>query len=172
MERYAIGDDAAFDALYRVLAPELTRFVGSLARDRATTDDLVQQTFLQIHEARGRFRRGAHVAPWAFVIARRLFLDVARRRRRAPFDPAVDGEVERPDAVTPEDVAAAAQLADVASATLARLPESQRRAFELVREDGLSVAEAAAAVGPTVGALKVRAFRAYEALRASLGGGA
>jgi len=49
------------------------------------------------------------------------------------------------------------------------LPETQRVAFELVKEEGLSLAEAAQVLGTTVSAVKLRAHRAYEALRAVLG---
>jgi RNA polymerase sigma-70 factor (ECF subfamily) len=53
--------------------------------------------------------------------------------------------------------------------TLASLPPNQREAFVLIRYEGLSVADAAAIVGATEGAVKLRAFHAYEALRAALG---
>jgi RNA polymerase sigma-70 factor (ECF subfamily) len=52
---------------------------------------------------------------------------------------------------------------------LSRLPETQRVAFELLRVDGLSHDEAAEALGTTVNAVKLRAFRAYSAIRAVLG---
>jgi RNA polymerase sigma-70 factor (ECF subfamily) len=52
---------------------------------------------------------------------------------------------------------------------LARLPEAQRVAFELVKKDGLSMKEAAQVLGTTVTAIKLRAHRAYVALRAALG---
>jgi RNA polymerase sigma-70 factor (ECF subfamily) len=46
---------------------------------------------------------------------------------------------------------------------------SQRAAFELIKQEGLTVAEAAQVLGTTVAAVKLRAHRAYEALRAALG---
>ena len=51
---------------------------------------------------------------------------------------------------------------------LARLPPAQREAFVLIRYEGLSVQDAAAVLGATPTAVKLRAFRAYEALRAEL----
>jgi RNA polymerase sigma-70 factor (ECF subfamily) len=51
-----------------------------------------------------------------------------------------------------------------------RLPEKQREAVALIQLDGLSVAEAAARVGVSAGALKVRAHRGYRALRKALEG--
>jgi RNA polymerase sigma-70 factor (ECF subfamily) len=52
--------------------------------------------------------------------------------------------------------------------TLDSLPESQRVAFELIKGDGLSVAQAAETLGTTVTAVKLRAHRTYEALRSAL----
>jgi RNA polymerase sigma-70 factor (ECF subfamily) len=49
------------------------------------------------------------------------------------------------------------------------MPESQRAAFELIKQEGLSLVEAAAVLGTTVAAVKLRAHRAYEKLREALG---
>ena len=59
-------------------------------------------------------------------------------------------------------------MLDVVRDTLERLPMLQREAFVLIRFEGLSVIEAAQILGATEAAVKVRAFRAYEALRAAL----
>src|SRR4051812_45087970 len=72
MERYAAGDDEAFSELYDALSPRLLNFLTRQTRDSSRAEDLLQQTMLQIHCARGRFLRGADVLPWAFAIARRL----------------------------------------------------------------------------------------------------
>ena len=78
MDRYACGQDAAFSDLYDLLAPRLSAFIGRRTRDRALAEDLVQQTFLQMHTARSHFCSGADVTPWAFAIARRLLIDTIR----------------------------------------------------------------------------------------------
>ena len=52
MDRYARGEDAAFGELYDLLAPKLLGFLYRQTRDRARAEDLVQQTFLQMHCAR------------------------------------------------------------------------------------------------------------------------
>jgi len=81
MERYANGDDAAFAEVYDAIAPRLFGFLLKARRDRVATEDLMQQTFLQMHRARGSFISGAPVMPWALAIARRLLIDSARRWR-------------------------------------------------------------------------------------------
>src|SRR5258708_12316377 len=82
MDRYANGDDGAFGDLYDLLAPRLYGYLVRQTRNTARAEDLVQQTFLQMHCARGRFVPGADVVPWAFAIARRLLIDGVRRSGR------------------------------------------------------------------------------------------
>ena len=169
MERYAAGENAAFGRVYDALAPRLYGYLLRQTRDRARAEDLVQQTLLQMHRARDRFMPGAEVTPWAFAIARRLLIDMVRRGKREVLTD--DGE---PDAGTSSDPSAdehvaAVELESRLRRELQRLPASQRAAFELVKSEGLSMAEAAAVLGTTTMAVKLRAHRAYEALRLALG---
>lgn len=172
MERYAAGDDAAFGELYDALAPRLHGFLVRQTRDVARAEDLVQQTFLQIHRARGRFIPGAEVMPWAFAIARRLLIDGLRRRKREVLVANEEDATGTPPVATDaaaDDLVQAQQLATRIQQVLAGLPETQRVAFELVKQEGLSIAEAAQVLGTTVSAVKLRAHRAYESLRRVLG---
>jgi RNA polymerase sigma-70 factor (ECF subfamily) len=181
MDRYARGDDAAFAEVYDLLAPRLYGFLLRQTRAAAKAEDLVQQTFLQIVRARGTFEENAAVLPWAFAIARRLFIDSLRRGKREVL--AADDDEQPPSAreravgaglaaqapPRPDEALHARQVADRVRLELSRLPDNQRVAFELIKQEGLSVAEAAQILGTTVSAVKLRAHRAYEALRAVLG---
>jgi RNA polymerase sigma-70 factor (ECF subfamily) len=169
MDRYAQGDDSAFALLYDAIAPRLYGYLVRQTREPARAEDLLQLTMLHIHRARDRFIRGAEVTPWAFAIARRLLVDSMRRGRREllvhPGDPDT-GESREPPA---DLVIVARQTAERVEQVLARLPHSQRVAFQLIKHEGLSVAEAAQVLGTTVAAVKLRAHRAYEAIRLALG---
>jgi RNA polymerase sigma-70 factor (ECF subfamily) len=172
MARYAAGDDAAFGALYDALAGRLYGYIRRHLSDRQACDDLLQETFFRMHRARGTFVTGAAVLPWAFAIARRLVIDQAGRDRRLP--PVVDDVDPEPlipggEADRPEQAVEARQLAQRLAGALARLPDSQRTAFELLKQEGLTLTEAAAVLGITTTAVKLRAHRAYESLRAALG---
>ncbi len=172
MERYAAGDDGAFGELYDCLAPRLHHYLLRQTRDPSRADDLVQQTLLQIHRARGRFIPGADVMPWAFAIARRLLIDGIRRRKHEVLVASAEDAGATPLLATEaaaDEMVQAQQLATRFQSALALLPETQRVAFELVKQEGLSVAEAAQILGTTVSAVKLRAHRAYEALRIVLG---
>jgi len=174
MDRYASGDDGAFQDLYRCGAPRLRGFLLRLSGDAALADDLAQEAFLRIHRSRGSFEPGAAALPWVFAIARNVFLDHARsphvRRTSAPAQPNHEpAEREAPPDTQGDEMAIANETLEVVRKTLAALPVLQREAFILLRFEGLSVHEAAQVLGATEGAVKIRAFRAYEALRAALG---
>jgi RNA polymerase sigma-70 factor (ECF subfamily) len=173
MDRYACGADEAFDALYDLLAPRLHAFLFRRANNAETAEDLVQQTFLQIHFARQHFTPGAAVMPWAFAIARRLLIDSFRRtRREGARDAVVIDMDEHPAPSSREQIDALVgkrRLTRQVEEELSRLPEANRTAFELVQYDGLSMTEAAQALGVSVSAVKTRAFRAYQRLRERLG---
>jgi|CZKU01.1.fsa_nt_gi RNA polymerase sigma-70 factor (ECF subfamily) len=169
MERYAGGDTAAFGQLYDALSPRLFGYLLRQTRDRARAEDLLQQTMLQIHRARDRFIAGAEVTPWAFAIARRLLVDDIRRNRRVILSDDGDPDPGVSSLDRADDLVHAGELAVRVQHILARLPHSQRAAFELIKQEGLTVAEAAQVLGTTVAAVKLRAHRAYESLRAALG---
>lgn len=171
MDRYACGDARAFTALHEGLHPRLHGYLLRMTGSPATAADLVQETFLRMHRARATFASGGAVLPWAYAIARNVHHDHARAARlrqteRLPSDPGAEpADGGGGDA---ESAAIAAQAARVVEEVLSRLPSSQREAFILIRYEGLSVQDAAAVLGATPSAVKLRAFRAYEALREAL----
>ena len=81
MTRFAGGEDGALGDVYDLASPAVFTFLLRMCRDRSLAEDLTQETFLRIHRARGLYRVGAAVLPWAYTIARRLFLDAVRARR-------------------------------------------------------------------------------------------
>jgi len=173
MDRYASGDNAAFAELYRQLAPRLRMFLLRLCGAPRLADDLLQDTFLRVHRARGSFTAGAAVVPWSYAIARNVYIDHSRRGRdrgRASLDDLEESAqpLAAPGA-SPHAELVGKRTLDVVRATLAKLPAMQREAFVLVRFEGMSIAEAAAVLDASESAVKLRAFRAYEAFRAALG---
>jgi RNA polymerase sigma-70 factor (ECF subfamily) len=167
MDRYADGDDAAFGELYDLIAPKLFGFLVRQTRNRALAEDLVQQTFLQMHCARESYVTGADVMPWAFAIARRLSIDAFRRGRREVVDGDATLDALAAD-IAPDDALRSKRAAQALQDTLDGLPEAQRMAFELIKYDGMSLAQAAETLGTTVTAVKLRAHRTYNALRGAL----
>jgi len=169
MDRYASGDDAAFGLVYDALAPRLYPFLLRKTRDAGRAEDLVQQTFLQMHCARETYVTGADVLPWAFAIARRLAIDAFRKGGRERLsDDGASFEDELVSELCPDGALRTKRAALVIRSTLESLPEAQRTAFELLKLEGMTLAQAAETLGDSVTAVKLRAHRAYEALRAAL----
>jgi RNA polymerase sigma-70 factor, ECF subfamily len=168
MEAYVAGDAGAFERLFRSLAPAIHAFfVRSVGRG-PVAEDLLQTTFLKLHGARGSWRRGERLRPWAFTIAGRVRMDWLRRQGRAEDD--VDEEaITDPEARgDPAAAALAHERAERVRAALERLPEPQRVVVYLHRFEELGFAEIGRVLGVSEGAAKLRAFRAYGQLRALL----
>jgi RNA polymerase sigma-70 factor (ECF subfamily) len=165
MAAYQSGDFDAFEQLYALLSPPLTRWLRAQALDAAEAEDLVQDTFLQIHRARHTYDPGYPVAPWAYAIARHVWLMHRRTRSRRPqptdavdaAETAVRGEAE-----------AYAERREVRDA-LAGIPEARRKAVVWHHVFGLSFREIAARLGIRESAAKLRSSRGMADLRRRLG---
>jgi len=175
MERYAQGEDDVFEELYTLMAPRLYRFCLRLARRKPEADDVFQEAFLRLHRARATYLSGTNPLHWAFAIARSIHLDRLRYRRRRPeqlgsaHDAADEVLVAADDRYNPETDVRAYDLAEVVARELQGMSEKNRVAYILLREEELSVQEAADVLGTTTAVVKQRAHRAYEQLRAAVG---
>lgn len=175
----AAGDEGAFAALYERHAPRLMAFLAALLRDRATAEDAVQETFVQVWRSARRFRPGAPFEPWLYRIGRNEAYDLARRRRgrAAPAgapspDPSARevGSVGPPrgDARPADAPARDAELAAALDAGVAALSPRLREAFVLVRLLHRPYDETAGLLGIPVGTVKSRVAAADAALRRTL----
>jgi RNA polymerase sigma-70 factor (ECF subfamily) len=172
MQRYCVeGDAGAFAALYSIAAPRLFRSMLFLTRNRAMAEDVLQQTFLKLHRHRRAYVAGADPLPWLRTIAYRMCLDELRRarRERMALADAQPGDLEQ---LSTRDGGAAharptySERAIVATLrALDRLPEAHRTALILTKLEGNTIEEAAALLGTTPTAIKLRAHRGYQRLR-------
>lgn len=172
MRAYVEGDRPAFRALFQRLAPRLHAFFLRYFRSKAVADDLLQTTFLKLHRARASYDTDAKLLPWVYTIASRVRLDELRRRYRVPKTSSDDGRVEATVAFDAPDAPSrieAGERAERVRQAVDALPEGQRIVIHLNRFEGLTFAEVAEVLEMNEGAVRVRAFRAYERLRASLG---
>jgi RNA polymerase sigma-70 factor (ECF subfamily) len=164
MERLQQGDADACSALLDDIGPSLMYFLRRRVADVHELEDVYQEVFMAIFEARQTYEPGRPFEPWLFAIARNIAVDYSRRRwKRAHWEELV---AELPEHPADSSNAAAPEL----NALLAELPPDQREAFSMLKLDGLSVEAAAARAGVSVGALKVRAHRAYKSLKRLIGG--
>jgi RNA polymerase sigma-70 factor (ECF subfamily) len=172
MGRYCDGDAKAFHRLYAVVAPKILAYLVGLAGERALAEDLLQQTFMKLHQARPTYVRHANPVPWIYTIAHRTCLDELRRRKTTRVKLTGDGELPHEPRATlagdAEESAVASENAAadrISLADLEGLPQNQKEALILTKVHGHSLAEAAMITGSTPGAIKLRAHRAYVTLR-------
>lgn len=145
----------SIESFYREHSRAVFAFLFSLTRDRATAEDLTQDTFVKATRALAGFR-GGNPRSWLFAIARSVFIDHTRRRRPEPTD--VFDPVPAPAGPDVEE-------RDVIDAVLSRLPERQRMALLLVDHAGLTYAEMAGVVGTGPDAAKQLLYRARTTFR-------
>jgi RNA polymerase sigma-70 factor (ECF subfamily) len=175
MAAYARGDTQAFRMLFARLAPRIHAFFRRSLGDAAAADDLLQATFLKIHASRDRYRSEFPLRVWVFSIAGRTCLTELRRRYRLPKEAS---EEELDSAATmssakcaiPIEACEELELAARVRQAVDQLPDTQRVVVHLNRFEGMTFLEIAHVLGTTEGAVKLRAFRAYETLRKLLQG--
>ena len=93
LQAYLDGDAAGFELLVRRHAQELHQFAMRFTGNSAAADDVVQETFLQLHTSAGRFDPTRRFKPWLFTIAANKARDYLRRRdrkREVPFEAPMD----------------------------------------------------------------------------------
>jgi RNA polymerase sigma-70 factor, ECF subfamily len=167
MDGYLAGRIEAFDGIYAVLAGRLRGYLMSLCRNATTADDLLQETFMQLHRSRHTYEPGRPVAPWAFAIARHVYLMHRRGTyRRLRFEERLAAEATANPAIT--DPPAAWADRDQVDRALKGVPADQRHAVVLHHLEGWTFSEIAERFGIKVNAAKTRAFRGIRSMREHL----
>jgi RNA polymerase sigma-70 factor (ECF subfamily) len=190
MLAFGRGDEAAFDRLFGRWGGRLQSYLQRMVSDRATAEELVQETFLRVHRARERYQAESRFSTWLYRIGTNLALNELRRPRRSrphastdydrDYDPGYDPEhasgYEQASIVlvaggSGPEVRAQARIAVLElSRELARLPERQRMALWLSAVEGLSYAEVAEALGTTAKSVKSLVHRARATLADRMAG--
>jgi RNA polymerase sigma-70 factor (ECF subfamily) len=160
------GDQRAYADLLRQILPVTRAMVRRRIQDPALADEVVQEVLLTLHRVRHTYDPDRPFMPWLAAIASARAIDQLRRgRRRAEHEVADEAAVlDHPDELDEREGDARDAREEVAR-LLETLPPRQRRALELVKLNELSLAEASAVTGQSVGALKVTIHRALQALR-------
>jgi RNA polymerase sigma-70 factor (ECF subfamily) len=173
MARSQRGDHEAYVTLLRAITPQVRQWV---RRKRAflggsDVEDVVQEVLLSIHAVRATYDPRRPFMPWVAAIVRHRLADAARHHaRQAAHEIVVDDldvtfgprSANRQEETfgDPEALAHAIQA----------LPPGQRQAVELLKLHELSLKEASAATGSSIGALKIATHRAMASLRRALRG--
>ena len=170
MLAYRHGDAGAFETLYARHKGPLYRFVLRSVKERALAEELYQEIWMRVIEARGRYTVQAKFTTWLYTIAHHRVTDHWRKRGLQLVE-AEDADPPASRAYEPEQRAEGRQDLQRLAAALAALPELQRETFLLHEESGMTLAEIAAATGATAEAAKSRLRYALAKLREALGDG-
>jgi RNA polymerase sigma-70 factor (ECF subfamily) len=166
MLAYGGGDAGAFEALYARHRGGLYRFVLRAVKDRGLAEELFQEVWVRVIEARGRYAPKARFITWLYTIAHNLLVDHWRKKGLSVVS--LDGEDVASESANPARQAEARQALARLGQALEALPPAQREAFLLHEEGGLSVAEIAAVTGAGEEAAKSRLRYAMAKLKAAV----
>jgi RNA polymerase sigma-70 factor (ECF subfamily) len=178
MLRVKRGDRAAFAELVEKYKQPVMNFIFRTLRDEAEAEDLAQNVFLQTYKSARRYRQTAKFSTWLFTIARNLCLNELRRRSRHPAESIEENHAEHEDLprqqyedksqLAPHEQMLQSELARKIEEALAELPENQRTALLLCRQEELSYEEIADILDCSLSATKSLIHRGRETLKEKL----
>ncbi len=143
IDRVALGDRAAFDALYSSMSPKLFGVLVRLLKDRAEAEDALQEVFVRIWQRAGAFRSGGTSAiPWLIAVTRNHAID--RIRARKPVSDDIDAAERMSDpGPTPEAAAVAADETSRLEHCLGELEKDKSAAIRAAYMEGYTYQELA-----------------------------
>ena len=175
MLRVKRGDREAFTELVDKFKQPVLNLVYRTVHDLTEAEDLTQHVFLQVYKSAHRYEVAAKFSTWLFTIARNLCLNEIRRRSRHPADSLDETAPDQDDQplrqIEDRKVRSApeallhSELEDKIEEALATLPENQRTAIMLCRQEDFSYEDIAAVLGCSVSATKSLIHRGREALK-------
>jgi RNA polymerase sigma-70 factor (ECF subfamily) len=178
MLRVKQGDTAAFAELVDKYKQPVMNLACRTIRDATEAEDLAQNVFVQVYKSAHRYRSSAKFSTWLFTIARNLCLNEIRRRARHPAESLEEAHPDNEDLpsrqyedkkvfLATENVLHG-ELARKIEEALAELPEAQRTAILLCRQDELSYEEIAEVLNCSLSATKSLIHRGRETLKEKL----
>ena len=176
MLRVREGDRDAFESIVEKYKQPVMNLVYRTLRDLTEAEDLAQHVFLQVYKSAHRYEVTAKFSTWIFTIARNLCLNEIRRRSRHPAESMDrEGDDEHParqieDAASfsPPDALMQRELGEKIDEAVNALPEKQRTALLLCRQEDSSYEDIARVLGCSVSATKSLIHRARETLKETL----
>ena len=166
MLAYRGGDAGAFDTLYARHRIRLFRFVLRSIKVRGVAEELYQEIWMRVIEARKSYAPKARFTTWLYTIAHNHLIDHWRKRGLTLV--ALEGDEVASGSPDPADQAQARESLERFAAALEALPPLQREAFLLHEDGGLSIAEIAAATGANDETAKSRLRYAMAKLKAAV----
>jgi RNA polymerase sigma-70 factor (ECF subfamily) len=172
MQQVARGDHEAFNILVQKYRPPVLNMAFRYVGDRGEAEDLAQEAFLRVYEARHRYRPTAQFSTWLYRIVANVCLDARRRRWARPVESLEalgEGDrIEDDRSPSPHEAVERTELQAAVRAAIAALPPRQRLAVILHRYEGRSYQEIADALDCSVSAVETLLHRAKQNLKERL----
>ncbi len=169
MTRVADGDQQALTELITRWQRRIFVFIHRSIGDADKAEELTQDVFWCLWQARERYQPQGKMGSYLFQIATRLCLQHWRAQKSRPrLGNELPVDLPSPSNINPRQAARDAELAQALKEALATLPENQRLALELSRLEGLGQAEVATIMECSVGAIEQLIYRARQTLRKRL----
>ena len=178
MLRVKQGDMAAFESLVEKFKQPVMGLVYRTLRDADEAEDIAQAVFVQVYKSRDRYQASARFTTWLFTITRNFGLNAIRRRVRHPaeaLDQPLAGSDDTAGSLIPDasirdagDQSLSGELERKVDEAVRDLPELQRTALLLCREEDVSYDDIAKVLGTSLSATKSLIHRARETLKARL----
>ena len=162
LRRFALGEIDAFETLVRQFQGDIYAWIVRIVRDPGIAEDLTVETLWRIYRAHQQFRTDGNFGAWARRIATNLALDHLRRKRP---EQSLLTELPGP---TPPDHLLQQETREKIQQAFRRLPAKLQMAATLALVEEEPYQEIADALGTSVGAVKLRVFRAVRILRRQL----
>lgn len=166
----AATDQAKFQELYVEYAAKVRYLAYRSLRDLDLAEDVVQETFLRVHRAFAQIDPDRPIWPWLSAIARRLCVDMQRRRRTHPEKPSADIAddglgIAQPIEDGPEDQVLTGEQRGAITAVLASMFPRYRRILVLRDLEGWRYEEIADHENLSLPAVKSVILRARRTFR-------
>lgn len=162
LQRFAQGEIDAFETLVRQFQGDIYAWTVRIVRDPGIAEDLTVETLWRIYRARHQFRPDLNFGAWARRIATNLAIDHLRHSRPE------QSLLTEPAGVPQPDVLVEFETREKIQQAFRRLPATLQTAATLALIEDRPYEEIASALGTSVGAVKLRVFRAVRILRKRL----
>ena len=168
LARVAAGDLQAFERMYRLYQPRLSRFLTTLLRRPQLIEEVLDDTMMVVWQTADRFRGSSKLSTWIFAIAYRKAHKARLRWPEPVEDPEQDTRVSEDPA--PDDELHHQKLHDSLMKAMNQLSADHRAVVDLTYFHGLGYREIAEIVDCPVDTVKTRMFHARRRLKQAIGG--
>ena len=168
LARIASGDLQAFERLYRLYQPRLTRFLTTLLKRPQLIEEVLDDTMMVVWQTSGNFRGSSKPSTWIFAIAYRKAYKAKARWPDPVEDPELYTRVSRDPG--PDQEFQQQRLRDALMQAMNQLSPDHRAVVDLTYFHGMGYREIAEIVDCPVDTVKTRMFHARRRLQKAMSG--